>query len=279
MTWSNAFKVIRPYITKIESPAGSGTGFFFAYNESQDLVAVATALHVIQEANEWRQPIKIKHVESNKELFLPHNERAVLVDYRRDSAAILLPTKALSDAGLPVPSKMLEMMPSDKYKPIGVHLAWTGYPAIAPRTLCLFQGGVSAFNKDDDSYFIDGIAINGVSGGPVFFEKNGTPQIVGIVSAYQYNRQSDGALPGLLTAHDATHLNTIVENLKNMAEARKKAAEAAEAAASQVQKVVPDAAGPAEPQPSRESEPAATPSEGLPSRKRRRRKLATKSGP
>lgn len=263
MTWSKVFKIVEPYIVKIETPAGAGTGFFFAYNEAKSLIGVATALHVVEEADDWRQPLKIIHVKSNKELFLSHEERSVLVDYKRDSAVILLATKAVTDAGLPMPKAMLPMLPSDMFKQIGVPLAWAGYPAIASRTLCLFQGSVSAFNRDNDSYYIDGVAINGVSGGPVFDDIEDKPKIVGIVSAYHYNRQSGGNLPGLLMAHDATHLNQIVEGLKSLDEAQKKAAETAK---EQKEQAAQPAAGPTEPDSRRQDSAQASPGAGEPPR-------------
>jgi hypothetical protein len=231
MSWNQAYKAVEPYIVKIETPAGSGTGFFFTYNEGKVLISIATALHVVKDADDWRQPLKIRQVSSGKELYLEPHARAILPDYDRDTAVILLATKTVTDAGLTVPEIMLPLFPSNKYKPIGTALGWAGYPAIAPFTLCLFQGGVSAFNSDNDSYYIDGIAINGVSGGPVFEytagDKDGVvkpPNIVGIVSAYHYNRQGGGNLPGLLMAHDATHLNKIVEEQKSLDEAQKRAA-------------------------------------------------------
>jgi hypothetical protein len=232
MTWTDAYKAVQPYIVKIETPAGSGTGFFFAYNEDKLLVSIATALHVVQEAEEWRLPLKIRQVDTGKELFVAHPDRAILPDYERDTAVILLGTNMVIDGGLTVPDTMLPLFPSNKYKAIGTELGWVGYPAIAPLTLCLFRGGVSAFNRKNDSYYLDGVAINGVSGGPVFeYTKTNAegvvqpPKIVGIVSAYHYNRQSGGNLPGLLMVHDATHLNAIVEEQKSLDEARKKAAE------------------------------------------------------
>jgi hypothetical protein len=247
VSWHAAFKAVEPYIVKIQTPAGAGSGFFFAYNEDKSLVGVATALHVLDEANEWRQPLKVIHVQTSRELFLSHGERGILVDYRRDSAAILIPTKAVTDAGLPVPTTMLKLLPSTQFTRTGVALAWAGYPAIAPSTLCLFQGGVSAFNRDNDSYYIDGIAINGVSGGPVFDDDDNTAQIVGIVSAYHYNRQGGGNLPGLLMAYDATHLNATVEKLKSLDEARKKASEITKAQKEQ-ERESQSAAGPPEPE-------------------------------
>jgi hypothetical protein len=47
-------------------------------------------------------------------------------------------------------------------------------------------------------YLIDGVAINGVGGGPVFAAlKNDQPQLLGTISAYMPNRMRGDALPGL----------------------------------------------------------------------------------
>jgi hypothetical protein len=235
MSWNQAYKAVEPYVVKIDTPAGSGTGFFFAYNTDKSLVSIATALHVVAETNDWRQPLKIRQVASKKQLLVEHGERAILPDYDRDTAVILLATNFVTASGIVLPENMLPLFPSDQFKRVGTNLGWVGYPAIAPYTLCLFQGAVSAFNSGNDSYYLDGVAINGVSGGPVFEYTSkdlkgaiAPPKIVGIVSAYHYNRQSGGNLPGLLMAHDATHLNKIVKDLKDVDEGQKKAAEEAQ---------------------------------------------------
>ena len=44
-----------------------------------------------------------------------------------------------------------------------------GFPTIEPYKLCFFSGSISAGRDDDSAYLIDGVAINGVSGGPVFY--------------------------------------------------------------------------------------------------------------
>ena len=60
-----------------------------------------------------------------------------------------------------------------------------GYPAIEPYTLCFFAGTVSARLENRNAYLVDGVAINGVSGGPVFHcVDSDQVQIIGCVSAY-----------------------------------------------------------------------------------------------
>ena len=45
---------VSPFVVKIETPSGSGTGFLCFYNEDKSWCAVATAHHVIDKADEWQ---------------------------------------------------------------------------------------------------------------------------------------------------------------------------------------------------------------------------------
>lgn len=224
MTWHKTCELVDKYVVKIQTPQGEGTGFFFAYNETKKVIAIATALHVVDEVHNWRLPIKIVPEKNREEIYLPYENRVILVDPKRDTAAILFATDKMKEP----PEKMLGIVSKEKFVRRGVELGWCGYPSIAPKTLCFFQGRVSAFDESDDSYFLDGVAINGVSGGPVFDEslESVETKIVGLVSAYIANRQQSGTLPGLLVAYDVTHLHAVVEEIKNIDEARKKEIEA-----------------------------------------------------
>ena len=63
-----------------------------------------------------------------------------------------------------------------------------------PQKLCFFSGRVSAYLAEENAYLVDGVAINGVSGGPAFHE---TGKIIGLVTAYIVNRATGEALPGV----------------------------------------------------------------------------------
>ena len=78
----------------------------------------------------------------------------------------------------------------------------------------------------EKAYLIDGVAINGVSGGPVLHatEADGI-QIVGTISAYRINRTVSGALPGLSVAEDVSHFHEVASRIQSIDEASKKKAE------------------------------------------------------
>ena len=223
MAWHNLFSTIEPYLIRIETPAGSGTGFLFGFNANQTIAAIATAWHVVAHEYEWKSPIKLIHHKSNKELFLPDEDRVILLDRRRDSASILLPSTQL-----PFPKQVLPLIDPTKVKKEGVEVGWVGFPSVAYPKLCFFSGPISAFLEDDDCYLIDGVAINGVSGGPVFAAHvDGGPQIIGSVSAYMLNRVGGSTLPGLLRAQDISPFQKTLKTFRTLDEARKKEAEEA----------------------------------------------------
>lgn len=218
MGWSTCYRRLLPYVFAIETPEGSGSAVYFAHNEAGNLAALATAAHVIEHAEDWKFPVKLRQHSTGKEVFLKDDSRVISLDRRRDSASILFPM-----ADFELPEELLPMMPADKFKPIGTEVGWVGYPSIAAPHLCFFSGRISAFLQKDDSYLIDGVAIHGVSGGPVFsVHENDQPELLGIVSAYMPNRIRGDALPGLLRVQDVTLFHTTIQTIRSLDEAKRK---------------------------------------------------------
>ena len=100
-------------------------------------------------------------------------------------------------------------------------------------TPCVFFAGiVSARQANRKAYLIDGVAINGVSGGPVFHYPNpDVVQVIGCVSAYHANRATGETLPGLLRAQDVSHFHEVTKWIRDLDEAtaKKREFEAAQA--------------------------------------------------
>ncbi len=262
MDWQNDHNTIKDYLVRIETQQGSGTGFLFGYNQRKTIAAIATASHVIEEAHDWKQPIKLIHYITNTEIFLTNDERAVWLDRKHDSASILIAQDAL-----PFPKETLPLLDPDRYKTIGSEVAWMGFPSVAYPDLCFFAGHISAFFGSNDYYLIDGVAINGVSGGPVFsktvIDKQEKTQIIGTVSAYLSNRVRGEALPGLLRAQDISPFHKTLQTLKNLDEAKEKEEQAEK---EQLGQNVAVAAAPTEPELVEHTEPVphepAEPKEG-----------------
>jgi len=228
MNWNEIVDKVTPSIVKIETPRGHGTGFLCFYNESRGLCGIATAHHVVSHAERWQEPIRITNTSSAALAFLKEPDRFIMSDEDKDSAIILM-----SPRNLKLPENPIPLLPLANRLPIGVEVAWLGFPAIAQNTICFFSGNVSAWQDFRSAYLIDGVAINGASGGPVIYS---TPtdgvQIVGSISAYRANRATGEALPGLSVAQDVSHFQASFAQIKSLDEAnKKKAAEAAAAAA------------------------------------------------
>ena len=224
MNWDEAIGTISPHVVKIATPTGYGTGFLAFYNLAGDWCGFATAAHVVSHADEWQQPIRIKNEVSRAPRFLRADERVIFLDYATDSAVVLF-----LKGDLQLPESPIALLPMGEPCKIGVDIGWLGYPAIEPNSLCFFAGTVSARQIARKAYLIDGVAINGVSGGPVFhcLSPNNvtTPnsvQIIGCVTAYHANRATGEALPGLLRAQDVSHFHKVAGQIRDIDEANAK---------------------------------------------------------
>ena len=217
MNWDQVVRKVTPHIVKIETPSGHGTGFLAIYNHDKTWVGIATAAHVVSYADDWQQPIKIQY-RNSKTVFLKASERVIFIDWKTDSAVVFF-----LKGDLELPEFPITLLPVGTPLGIGVEVGWLGYPGIEQFTLCFFSGSVSARQEFRNAYLIDGVAINGVSGGPVVFatETDGV-QIIGTVSAYKANRANGDALPGLLIAQDVSHFHSVADNIRSIDDANSK---------------------------------------------------------
>lgn len=215
MDWNQIVEKITPHIVKIETPSGHGTGFLCFYNEARTFAFIAPANHVVDDADRWLQPIRIHHQATGSTVLLRESERIIYTDVAKDSAILLVGAGKLE-----LPEEPIKLRPTENRLPIGVEVGWLGYPAIGPFTLCFFSGNVSAWQDFRQAYLIDGVAINGVSGGPVLYS---TPtegiEIVGTISAYMPNRATGSVLPGLSVAQDVSHFHDVALYIKSIDDA------------------------------------------------------------
>lgn len=200
MSWSLLIEAVRPHVVKISTPDGFGTGFLQFHTYDKTWCGIATAAHVVSHADEWQEPIRVYHPLSSTTVLLSHDQRVVFTDHKTDSAVILF-----LKGDLKLPEVPVTLLPMSEPCGLGVDVGWLGFPAVEPNTLCFFSGAISARLESKRAYLIDGVAINGVSGGPVFHTSHsGSPQVIGCVSAYHPNRATGEALPGLLRAQDVS---------------------------------------------------------------------------
>lgn len=219
--WSQAVELITPHVVRISTPRGSGTGFLISNNKMHTIAGVATAAHVVNHAHYWEEPIRIDHISSGKVTVVRHNQRAVFLDENRDTAAVLF---NLGD--IPLPNAPLPLVPPKMFLKVGNEVGWLGFPAIPLANLCFFKGNVSAWIDSQLAYLVDGVAINGVSGGPAF-HLSGDPAapmlVIGVVSAYVPNRATGEVLPGLAVVRDVSHFHELAPTFASLDQAREAA--------------------------------------------------------
>lgn len=184
---------------------------------NQSYCGIATALHVVQHADQWQQPIRITHQSSEKSVFLKSDERVIIPGENGADSAVVL----IDPLQLDLPKQLVSLFPTEASLAIGVDIGWLGYPAIGGNTLCFFSGRVSASVEGGHAYLIDGVAISGVSGGPVFYNTGADIQIVGAISAYVPNKNRGDTLPGLSVAEDVAHFHNVASRVRSLDEARR----------------------------------------------------------
>ncbi len=229
MNWDQIVEKITPHIVKIETQSGHGTGFLLLYNENKTFCGVATALHVVIDADKWQQPIRIRHHSSGETVFLESSRRSIITDLETDSAVILFEKNDFPF----LPETPINLLPNNFSINIGFEVIWLGFPAVAPYDLCFFSGKISALRQYSSeqyggrkAYLIDGVGIHGVSGGPVIHSNPADGiQIVGTVSEYWANRTAGDSLPGLSVAQDVSHFHGVAGTIQSFDEAIKKKAE------------------------------------------------------
>lgn len=195
MPWDEVVDRVAPAVCRIVVGESQGTCFFIslAKDNYQFITGFVTAWHVLQE-------IKIG---SKEDIYIVSEDKKVIADSKKDrigfyrletfdSAIIVVG----SDRELYSKKDLLPIFPIDYVLARGADIGWLGYPGLADPDLCFFKGAVSGFRGSPPAYYVDGVAINGVSGGPVFDNR---AHIIGLVSSYIPNRLSEHTtLPGLL---------------------------------------------------------------------------------
>ncbi len=124
------------------------------------------------------------------------------------------------------PNKPIETVPSGRTVKPGVQVGWVGFPyMVNTNRPCFFSGYVSAYVNG--RYFIDGVAIPGVSGGPAFLNShNDDPpdiNILGSITAYTPARAGHEVIPGLMVADNCAYWHDVVKHLKKQRKGKKSA--------------------------------------------------------
>jgi hypothetical protein len=161
---------------------------------SLNCAILATADHVLAASVDTAEKVRLVSADRQKVFDADMDEIRVqpLGSKAHDTMLVLLKSKK------PIleQEKLLPMLRWDLVMPKGAPIGWMGYPGITEPELCFFHVHVSGFVNEPPTYLIDGVAVNGVSGGPAFDNRS---HLVGLVSAYIPNRiNAHTTLPGLM---------------------------------------------------------------------------------
>jgi len=194
IAWAIALDHVRPYVFMVETPKSRGTGVMLQLPSGDGHIGVATALHVVEEAITSSLPIRLTHCASGSRADVAPNQRHCAMNSKADLAMLIV-----HPGDQTLPRDALLRADGAMVLREGASLGWCGFPSVAPPgRLCFFKGCVSAILSEEASYLVDGVVINGVSGGPAFaLEPEGRARLVGIVTAYKPNVSVGVPLPGL----------------------------------------------------------------------------------
>ena len=193
--WPEVIAAIEPLVYRVHAGDSGGTAFIVGVTRSDGgrHTMLVTALHVVEGVLGNDKPLDLVRRDGTLISTLTAGPLKIYPVGPRecDTALIEVPTRDPL-----VTPDALQPMPFETMLPRGANLGWLGFPGLVFPELCFFRGAVSGHLETPPIYLVDGVAINGVSGGPAF---DRTGLVVGFISAYVPNQTASGrTLPGLM---------------------------------------------------------------------------------
>ncbi len=197
LPWDQVVDKVSKCVFRLYAGSSAGTGFLISLGRDRSggayFAQIATAWHVVEPLVGTSEELEVVSVNQAKTFTSAANLIGFypLGDPRYDTALIVVKT------GDPLVEEkdLLPLFPHDSILARGAEIGWLGFPGIVEPELCFFHGYVSGYLNDPPTYLVDGVAINGVSGGPAFDNR---AHVIGLVCAYRPNRIDDQTtLPGL----------------------------------------------------------------------------------
>lgn len=198
LPWDKIVDRVTPIVFRVYAGRSAGTAFIISLGTEKETslncAILATADHVLAASVDTAEKVRLVSADRQKVFDADMDEIRVqpLGSKAHDTMLVLLKSKK------PIleQEKLLPMLRWDLVMPKGAPIGWMGYPGITEPELCFFHVHVSGFVNEPPTYLIDGVAVNGVSGGPAFDNRS---HLVGLVSAYIPNRiNAHTTLPGLM---------------------------------------------------------------------------------
>ena len=200
MPWDRVVDLLERIVFHIQAADSLGTGFAVSVGKQDkpqklNHYMFATAWHVVENVVNSDHPILMTATDGKTAFEAKAGYYSIfrLGPEIFDTALIYLKSgeEILSQGDL------LPMLDWDLQMAKGTEIGWVGFPGIVGQPFCFFKGSVSGYLDSPPTYLVDGVAINGVSGGPAV---DNQAHIIGLVSSYIPNKVDKyTTLPGLVT--------------------------------------------------------------------------------
>ena len=212
MPWHQVVERVQKCVYRVYAGPYAGSSFVLSLGTTKEGEAFAlhvTAWHVLEDIVGTGEDIRL--VSADRKVSFDNKSTSIefmsLGDTVFDTALVMVKT------GKPLfaETDLLPILPYDAMLARGAEIGWLGFPGLVEPELCFFHGFVSGYLNDPPTYLVDGVAINGVSGGPAFDNR---AHLIGLVSAYIPNQVDDETtLPGLMTLVPINAIRYAMEHL------------------------------------------------------------------
>lgn len=217
LRWDEAVDRVGNVVFRITAGSSGGTAFVVGLGhdkeQAQSYACLATAWHVVSDLPGTSADIQMVSADKKKVLSSDRHQMGFhpLGKAGYDTALIVVNTgHALLEE-----AELAPLFPFESVLARGADVGWLGFPGLAQGELCFFHGFISGYLNDPPTYLVDGVAVNGVSGGPAFDNR---AHLIGMVSSYLPNRvDKQTTLPGLLAV---TPINAIRYWMEHIIRAR-----------------------------------------------------------
>lgn len=197
LPWDQVIDRVAKCVFSIEAGDSAGSAFLVTLGRNEQAgtfhAMLATAWHVLADLKQGEGTLQLKSWGRGR----TYSDNSHRMGFMRLGPEVFDTGVVYVEDREPVVeiADLLPLFPSDSVLARGSSIGWLGFPAIAEPELCFFKGTISGYLNDPPTYLADGVAINGVSGGPVFDDRC---HLIGLVSAYIPNRVDGNiVLPGL----------------------------------------------------------------------------------
>ena len=198
--WQHYAGEITQQVLRIETQSVSGTGFVH-YARRGGTRCIATARHVVADVLKKKESFRVWS--GSRAFDFGKDTKDILYCQRTDDTDVDSAVLAVIDHDLPMPRVPLASLEERREVCIGIEVGWLGFPALGGVSgLCFFSGRISFVDETANRFLIDGTAVHGCSGGPVFCVTTNGARIIGVLSGFipNVNMPNVGYLPGLAAA-------------------------------------------------------------------------------